>query len=309
MKDLKVVFMGTPFFSVQILSALIQNTQVVLAVTAPDALVGRKKVLTACPVKELALSHKIEVFSPIKIRDDYTRIKELEPDIIITCAYGQIISEEILDIPRLGCVNIHASLLPKYRGGAPIHHALMNGDAETGITLMYMDKGMDSGDIITQESLIIEPGDNLETLSNKLSLLGTEMIIRELPSIINGTNQRIKQDSEKVVFSPIIKREHEKIDFNKSNATIINLIRALSPAPYPYFMLDGVPCKIVEAEKINANGKVGTITEVGKDYFIIMAANGGVKITKIKPFGKNIMTVNDFFNGTKKEGLIGKEVN
>ena len=308
MKKLRVVFMGTPEFSVPILSTLIQHTDVALVVTAPDALVGRKKVLTSPPVKELALSHNLEVFAPFKIRDDYERIKEINPDIIITCAYGQIISQEILDIPRLGCVNIHASLLPKYRGGAPIHYAIMNGDEKTGITLMYMDKGMDSGDIITQEAVTIEPNDNLETLSNKLSLLGAKMVIRELPKIISGTNERKVQDASAVVFSPIIKRADEKLNFNKSSAEIINLIRALSPAPYPYFIMDEVEYKVVEAQITEASGKVSTITEVGKDYFVIMSSNGGIKITKIKPFGKNIMSVKDYFNGIKKETLIGKEV-
>ena len=144
MKDLKVIFMGTPLFSVPILEKLIINTNVVGVVTSPDAYVGRKKILTPCPVKKCALEHGIKVYSPIKIRDDYEFLKELNPDIIITCAYGQIVPKGVLDIPRLGCVNIHASLLPKYRGGAPIHYAIMNGDEYTGITLMYMDVGMDS---------------------------------------------------------------------------------------------------------------------------------------------------------------------
>jgi len=308
MKDLKVIFMGTPVFSVPILTELIANCNVIMVVSAPDAFIGRKKILTPCPIKKLALAHGIKVFTPEKIRTNYEPLKEANPDIIITCAYGQIVPQEVLDIPRLGCINIHASLLPKYRGGAPIHHAIMNGDSETGITLMYMDKGMDTGDIIKKEVVSIEPNDMLDTLSNKLSALGAKIIIEELPNIINGTNERIKQNDEEATVANLIKREHEHLDFSKTKEEVYNLIRALSPRPYPYFIVDGLEYKIVEARKTDATGKVGTIIEVAKDYFVIMCANGGIKVTKIKPFGKTIMLVSDYFNGFKKETLVGKEV-
>ena len=301
--------MGTPKFSVPILENLIKNYNVELVVTSPDAYIGRKKILTPCPVKELALKHNLEVFSPVKIREDFKVIKELKPDIIITCAYGQIITEEILKIPKHGCINIHASLLPKYRGGAPIHHALINGDKETGITLMYMDKGMDSGDMIVKEYVKIEEHDNIQTLSEKLSLLGSEMIIKHLPSIIGGTCERTVQNVDEVSFAGIIKREHELIDFHKTQEEVYNLFRVLSPAPLPYFKIDGMEYKIAECEKVDAKGKVSTIVETQKESLTIMCADGGLKITKIKPFGKNIMRVKDYFNGIKKESLLGKEVN
>lgn len=307
MKDLKVVFMGTPLFSVPILEKLIINTNVVGVVTSPDAYVGRKKILTPCPVKKCAMSHNIKVYSPVKIKDDYEFLMELDPDIIITCAYGQIVPKGVLDIPRLGCVNIHASLLPKYRGGAPIHYAIMNGDKYSGITLMYMDVGMDSGDIIVSKKVLIEDNDNLESLSNKLSLLGSEMIIEYLPSIINGTNERIKQNEDEVTFSPIIKREDEHLDFNQEAKNIYNKVRALSPAPLANFILDDLEYKIAECHIGDAFGDVSTIVAEDKKSFTIMAKDKGIVVTKIKPMGKNIMSVADFKNGYH-DVLVGKVI-
>lgn len=307
MKNLKVVFMGTPDFSVPILESLIKNTNVVGVVSAPDAYVGRHKVLTQSPVKKLALLNDIPVFTPNKIRIENDFIFELNPDIIITCAYGQIIPEDILNYPRLGCVNIHASLLPKYRGGAPIHYAILNNDKETGITLMYMDKGMDSGDIITQTSILIDVDDNIETLSNKLSILGRDMIIEELPNIINGTNKRIKQDEEKVTFSPIIKREDEHLNFNLDAINIYNKVRALSPSPLANFILDDVEYKIGKCEIVAADGNAGMIVSEDKKSFTIMANDKGIKVYEIKPNGKNLMKVSDFKNGYQKS-LVGKIV-
>lgn len=307
MKDLKVVFMGTPLFSVPILEKLILNTNVIGVVTSPDAYVGRKKVLTPCPVKECALKNNINVYSPLKIRDDYDFLKELNPDIIITCAYGQIVPKGVLDIPRLGCVNIHASLLPKYRGGAPIHYAIMNGDEYTGITLMYMDVGMDSGDIITSSRVKIEDGDDLESLSNKLSLLGAEMIIDNLPSIIDGTNSRIKQNEEEVTFCPIIKREDEHLNFNDSAVNIYNKVRALHPYPLANFILDDLEIKIDECQIVDGVGIPGTIISEDKRSFTIMAKDKAIMVTRIKPMGKNIMNVSDFKNGYH-DVLVGKVV-
>lgn len=308
MKKLKVIFMGTPLFSVPILKSLIENTNVILVVTSPDAYVGRKKILTPCPVKEVALEANIPIYSPLNIKESYQEIIDKQPDIIITCAYGQIIPKELIELPHLGCINIHASLLPKYRGGAPIHHAILNDEKETGITIMYMDEGMDSGDIISKQSIRIEETDNLEALSNKLSLLGKEMIIKELPLIINHKNNREKQNLNEVTYAPIIKREHERIDFNKTAKQVFDLVRALSPEPLAYFIIDNIDYKVVECNIVESKGKIGTITNVDKDSFTIMASDKGIRITKIKPKGKNIMTVRDFFNGYNKNNFINKEV-
>lgn len=307
MKDLKVVFMGSPSFSVPVLEELNKNVNVVGVVTAPDAYVGRKKVLTMCPVKEKAVGLGLKVYSPIKLRSDFEFIKELNPDMIITCAYGQILSEEILNIPKLGCFNLHGSLLPKYRGGAPIHYALLNGDEKTGITLMYMDKGMDSGDMIAKEEIKIEDNDNIESLTNKLSIIASKMIIKYLPSLIDGTNNRVKQDISKVTFSPIITREDEHLDFNVTAREIFNRYRMLSPNPLPNIKIDGIEYKISECKIVDASGKVSTVVSKDKNSFTIMAKDKGIMVSKIKPIGKNIMDVKDFFNGYHDE-IVGKEV-
>ena len=307
MKDLNVLFMGSPLFSVPVLEELNKNVNVVGVVTAPDAYVGRKKVLTMCPVKEKAIGLGLKVYSPIKLRSDFEFIKELNPDMIITCAYGQILSEEILNIPKLGCFNLHGSLLPKYRGGAPIHYALLNGDEKTGITLMYMDKGMDSGDMIAKEEIKIEDNDNIESLTNKLSIIASKMIIKYLPSLIDGTNNREKQDSSKVTFSPIITRKDEHLDFNVTAREIFNKYRMLSPNPLPNIKIDDIEYKIAECKIVDASGKVSTVVNKDKNSFTIMAKDKGIMVSKIKPIGKNIMNVRDFFNGYHEE-IIGKEV-
>lgn len=307
MKDLNVLFMGSPSFSVSVLEELNKNVNIVGVVTTPDAYVGRKKVLTMCPVKEKAIGLGLKVYSPIKLRSDFEFIKELNPDMIITCAYGQILSEEILNIPKLGCFNLHGSLLPKYRGGAPIHYALLNGDEKTGITLMYMDKGMDSGDMIAKEEIKIEDNDNIESLTNKLSIIASKMIIKYLPSLIDGTNNREKQDSSKVTFSPIITRKDEHLDFNVTAREIFNKYRMLSPNPLPNIKIDDIEYKIAECKIVDASGKVSTVVNKDKNSFTIMAKDKGIMVSKIKPIGKNIMNVRDFFNGYHEE-IIGKEV-
>ena len=307
MKDLKVIFMGTPLFSVPILKELIKNTNVIGVVTAPDAYIGRKKILTPCEIKKIALENNIKVFSPVKLRLEYNDIINLKPDIIITCAYGQIVPKEVLDAPKLGCINIHASLLPKYRGASPIYSAILNGEKETGITLMYMAEGLDTGDIIKAEKIRIDDNDNMETLSNKLSELASKMIIDNLPSLINGTNERVKQDDTKSTYVGLIKREDEHINFNIDAKDVYNKFRALSPSPLANFILDDVEYKIGACEVVDVLGKASTIIAEDKDSFTIGCQNKSIKITKIKPLGKNLMSVKDFKNGYHSV-LIGKVV-
>lgn len=304
MDKLKVVFMGTPLFSVNVLNALADNYDVVLVVTSPDAYVGRKKVLTPCPVKRRAIELGIPVSSPVKVCADYEDILNAKPDVIITCAYGQIVSKEILDIPKYGCINIHASLLPKYRGGAPIHYALINGEEETGVTLMYMDEGMDTGDMLVSERIKIEDNDNIEILSDKLSVLGSKMIVNYLEDIINGKIVGLKQDNDKATFARIIKRSDEHLYFNVSNRDVYNKFRALSPNPLPNFIMDDAEFKIAECQLCDEEGNASEIISEGKDYFVIGCASGSIKVTKIKPSGKNIMSVKDFKNGYGN--LLGK---
>ena len=308
MKDKKVIFMGTPDFAVPILEMLIENTKVVLVVTQPDKEVGRKKEIKYTPVKELAIKNNIEVFQPIKIKEDYKYILEKEPNIIITCAYGQIIPNELIETPQYKAINVHASLLPKLRGGAPIHHAIIDDYEKTGITIMYMSSKMDAGDIISQKEIKIEEKDNVGVLHDKLSKIGTELLKETLPTIFENKNERIKQDENKVTFGYNITREEEKIDFNKTAKQVYNQIRGLNPFPLAYAILNGEETKIIEA-KINdsTSGNTGQITNITKESIIVKCKDKSIEITKIKPFGKRIMEVKEYLNGVKKETLINKE--
>lgn len=307
MKKLKVVFMGTPEFAVPVLEKLIENTDVVLVVTQPDAFVGRKKVLTSCPVKLKALENNIEVFSPNKIREDYKRILEVNPDIIITCAYGQIIPKILLDLPKYKCINVHASLLPKYRGGAPIHASILNDDAYTGITIMYMAEGMDDGNIIKQESIKILDEDNIDTLSSKLSELGALLLIRTLPSILDETCGSIKQNESEVTFAYTIKREDEKIDFNNNYRDIYNKVRALLDRSY--FILNGIEYKVVKVRYEDKKNEIGVVNNIYKDGIGIGCKDGEVVITEFIPSGKKQMLVSSYLNGVDKKRLVGVQVN
>lgn len=308
MKNKKVIFMGTPEFAVPILQMLIENTEVILVVTQPDKEVGRKKEKKSSPIKELANKNNIETFQPIKIKEDYKYILEKNPDIIITCAYGQIIPNELIETPKYGAINVHASLLPKLRGGAPIHHAIIDGYKKTGITIMYMSSKMDAGDIISQKEITINDKDNVGTLHDKLSKIGTELLKETLPLIFEQKNERIKQNEEEVTFGYNITREEEKIDFNKTAEQVYNQIRGLNPFPLAYAILNEEETKIIEAN-INEKtiGKVGKITEITKNSIIVKCKDKSIEITKIKPFGKRIMEVKDYLNGIKKEALINKE--
>lgn len=307
MKDLKVIFMGTPEFSVPVLKTLIENTDVRLVVTQPDAYVGRKKILTPSPIKKLALENNIEVFTPNKIKEDYDKILKTECDIIITCAYGQIIPKILLDYPKYKCINVHASLLPKYRGGAPIHASIINGDDVTGITIMYMAEGMDDGNIIKQESIKIEEKDNINTLSDKLSYLGANLLIRTLPSILDGTCDNIKQDNNLVTFAYIIKRKDELIDFNKNYKDIYNKVRALYNRSY--FIMNNIEYKIVKIRYEKEKSNINIINHIYKDGIGIGCLDGEVVVTEFIPSGKKQMLVSSYLNGIKKEELIGVKIN
>lgn len=308
MKNLKVIFMGTPIFAVPILESLIENTNVIMVVSQPDREKDRKGNYLFTPIKKLALEHDIEVFQPIKIKEEYQKIIDANPDIIITCAYGQIIPPELLEYPKYGCINVHGSLLPKLRGGAPIHHAIINGDKETGITIMYMDRKMDSGDIISQKKISIEDNENLDTLYEKMSYLGKELLIETLPSIINGTNKRIKQKPEEVTFGLNITKEEEKINFNNTSKNIHNLIRGLSSVPGAYCYLDEKRLKVYESFLTNIKSKhlPGTIENITKDGIYISTIDNLIRITDIKIEGKKRCVVSEFINGIKIKEYIGK---
>ena len=307
---MRIVFMGTPDFAVNVLQGLIDNygDEVVGVVSQPDKLVGRHQVLTNTPVKELALKYNIPVVQPVKIREEYDCVLEFEPDIIVTCAYGQIIPKEIIDYPKYGCINVHASLLPKLRGGAPIHKAIIEGYDKTGVTIMYMDVGMDTGDMISKAEIPILDSDNLESIHDKLSVLGTDLLIKTLPSIFDGTNNREKQNEDEVTFAYNIKREEEHIDFGKTSREIFNLIRGLSPIPSANAIIDDNEMKIYSSSIIDGNykGDIGEIVDVNKKGIIVKTGDGVILLTSIKPFGKKRMDAYSYVNGVGKEKLIGK---
>lgn len=309
MNKIKVVFMGTPDFAVPVLEGLIENYEVVGVVSQPDKRVGRKQELVNTPIKEVALKHNILVFQPEKIKEDYEDILKLNPDIIVTCAYGQIIPSAILDYPRLGCINVHASLLPKLRGGAPIHKAIIDGYSKTGITIMYMDKKMDNGDIISTSETEILDSDNLESLHDRLSIMGRDLLLQTMPSIINGTNKRIKQNEEEVTYAYNIKREEEHIDLSKTRREVFNQIRGLSPVPGANLLVDGDEFKIYRAEiseRKFTNKEIGEVTGLYKEGIGVMTQDGEIILTDIKPFGKKRMSASSYINGLRDKSLIGK---
>ena len=306
---INIVYMGTPDFSVGPLEKLNEKYNVLAVVTQPDKEVGRKREIKFSPVKEFAIKNNIKVLQPEKIREDYDEIINLNPDIIITCAYGQIVPKKLLDCPKYGCINIHASLLPKLRGGAPIHKAIINGYDKTGVTIMYMDEKMDSGDIIYQEEVKIEENDNAGTLFDKLSVIGSNMIIKILPDIIDNKITRVKQNEEEVTYAYNITREEEKIDFNKNTKDVYNQIRGLYPWPVGYTTFEDKKVKIYMS-KIGASdkkGKPGEIINVYSDSLGVKTIDGEILITSLQFEGKRRVDVKDYLNGIQnKNELLGK---
>lgn len=300
--------MGTPDFAVPILETLIQNTNVVLVVSQPDKKVGRKQILTKTPIHEVADKYGISVFQPEKIRNDYERILEVKPDIIITCAYGQIIPKVLLDLPRLGCINVHASLLPKLRGGAPLHHAIIDGLDKTGVTIMYMDEAMDTGDIISTISYDIKSSDTTEDIHDTLRELGAKLLIDTLPSIVLGTNRRIKQNETEATYGYNITREEEHIDFNKRGILIDRLVRGLYSWPLANTIIGDTEYKIVAGYFVKGKGNPGMISDISKKVLGIGCLDGTYYVTKIKPAGKKIMDIKDFLNGIDIEEFKSRSI-
>jgi methionyl-tRNA formyltransferase len=298
--------MGTPEFAVPVLEGLIENTNVIMVVTQPDKEVGRHHELAPTPIKKVAIEHNVPVYQPKKIRNEYEPIVNAGADIIITCAYGQIIPEEILNAPRLGCINVHASLLPRLRGGAPLHHALIDGEEKTGITIMYMDKKMDTGDIIATKEYIIKDNDNVGTIHDILSPMGKELLLETIPSIIEGTNSRTPQNHDEATFAWNITREEEHIDFNRPAKEIYNQVRGLYPWPKANVIIDEVEVKVLECyiSDIDSKFSSGTICDIKKDAIGICTKDKVVYITKVKPFGKKEMAALDYINGLDKERIL-----
>ncbi|MCT8139775.1 methionyl-tRNA formyltransferase [Anaerobacillus sp. CMMVII] len=308
---MRVVFMGTPDFSVPVLKRLIEDGyEIVGVVTQPDRPKGRKKELTPPPVKVEALKHGLEIIQPEKLKrtEDLQQVLDLQPDLVVTAAFGQILPKQLLDTPKYGCINVHASLLPEYRGGAPIHQAIIDGKAETGITIMYMVEKLDAGDILTQAKVDIVEEDHVGTLHNKLSVIGAELLSHTIPNLVAGKITPIKQDDEKVTFAPNISREKEKINWNNGGVSIYNQIRGLHPWPVAYTLFQEQPLKIWWAEKVvkQTDGLPGTIVSIEKDGFIVSTGDEtSIKITDLQPSGKKRMTAEQFLRGAGGDLTVG----
>lgn len=310
MNNLKVIFIGTPEFSLPVLEGLNSKYNVVMVVCQPDK-PSNRGVVQYSPVKDFAIKNNIKVFQPVNVKNEYHEILSEKPDLIVTCAYGQIIPKEILDYPKYGCINVHASLLPKLRGGAPIHRAIIEGHKETGITIMKMKEKMDAGDIISQVKTEILDDDTVGTLHDKLSVLARDLLLSTIPNIISGNINLVRQNEEEATFAWNIKREDEKIDFSKTTREIYNQIRGLNPWPGAYAILSGRIIKIWASRYgdkfFNEEVLNGQIVELYKDGIGVKTSNGEIIITELQLEGKRRMLANEFMNGVvNKELLVGR---
>ncbi|WP_163653918.1 methionyl-tRNA formyltransferase [Listeria sp. PSOL-1] len=298
----KIIFMGTPEFAVPVLEQIAAEYEVIAVVTQPDRPVGRKRILTPPPVKEAAEKLGFPVYQPEKLRTstELTELIQLDSDLLITAAYGQILPKSLLEAPRFGAINVHASLLPEYRGGAPVHYAVMDGKKETGVTIMYMVEKLDAGDMIAKESLPITDQDDTGTMFTKLSLLGAELLMSTLPKFFNDEITAEKQDPEKVTFARNISREQEKINWQKDAREIFNQIRGLSPWPVAYTTLDAKPFKIWQAKltEETKEGEPGTFVSLGKNRFgVLTGDNKIIELLVIQPAGKPKMEAASYMQG------------
>lgn len=301
-----VVFMGTPEFAVPILQSLIDNPEydVQAVLTQPDHHIGRKRTLHQSPVKELAEQYNIEVLQPAKLSKspEMEKIISLQPDLMITAAYGQFLPTKLLAAAKIAAINVHGSLLPKYRGGAPIQYSIINGDKETGVSIMYMVKKMDAGDIISQRSIPIEDTDDSGTMFKKLSLLGRDLLLETLPKLISGNVNPVAQDPDNVVFSPNITSEQEQIDFRLPAHLIDAKVRGLRPAPLGNMVIDGLRTKIYDVTPLEEKTDLepGKVVRVTKHQLVIAAGDGTTyQINKLKPAGKKAMDITSYLNGHK----------
>ena len=308
---MKIIFMGTPDFSKESLEAIYNAGHEILAVvTNPDRPKGRGMKLVASPVKEYAMSKELKIYQPEKIRKNIEfieEIKQLNPDIICVVAYGKILPAEILEIPRLGCINVHASLLPKYRGAAPIQWSVINGDKTTGITTMYMDVGMDTGDMILKEEVEIGPNETTGELWERLSKIGGKLLVETLEQIEDGTAPRIPQSKE-FTMAPMLDKEMSKIDWDNKNAQEIkNLVRGLDPIMGTYSYLNGRKIKIWKVDVLplqakDSNIENGTVIKSeSKDGLFIKAKDGIIQVLEIQGENAKRMNIQDFLRGNNIE--------
>ena len=304
------MFMGTPDFAAVSLGALTDGGyDVISVVTQPDKKKGRGHKMSHTPVYDYAASHGIEIFQPENLKKENFEeiLKSQNPDIIVVAAYGKILPEYVLNYPKYGCINVHASLLPKYRGAAPIQRCIIDGEKKSGVTIMYMEKGLDTGDMLISEEVEITEEDNFETLHDKLAEIGKNVLLKALEMLENGTAKREKQDGEKSTYAYMIDKETAKIDFSKTAREVFNLTRGLYPYPKAQTLFDGKMMKICCAKPTNEkpSGKIGEIVRVEKNSFFVSCADYLLEVLKIQTEGKREMTVTDYLKGnTVEKGKI-----
>lgn len=300
MSELRIVFMGSPEFALPTLRALAQHYQVCGVVTQPDRPSGRGNRLTPPPVKALAQELGLPIIQPGRMKEPgvFEQIQSWEPDLIVVAAFGQILRQHVLDLPRLGCINVHASLLPRWRGASPIYASVLAGDITTGVTIMKMDAGIDTGDILTQQSMVIQSDDTTETLSNRLADLGAALLIETLPEYIDGRIRPKPQDELIATYAPMLKKEDGLLDFSKPAETLERQVRACQPWPGAYLEWKGELIKVSKAAVLPQSIAVGSRT-IHKKLPVIGTASGGLVLLEVQPPGKRPMSGRDFLNGTR----------
>ena len=307
-KDIRILFFGTPEISAFLLEKMLENKYNIIGLVAQeDKPVGRKGNIEPVPTKKVALKYNLPVFQYSKVSEHVDEIIKLQPDLILTLAFGQIISHDLLMVPKYGCLNLHASILPKYRGAAPIQYSLLNGDEETGISLMEMVDKMDAGRVFAIEKVKINLEDNFSSLVEKLKIASFDCVEKYLDAYLNNELEGIEQNENNVTFTKKIKEEDEIINFDGDAETIFNKIRALSLIPGAHFTFNGLKYKVLKSEVVNNNSQEipGTIIEYNKKNFIIKCSKNALKINLIQKQGKKVMNFSDFYNGNAKEFKIG----
>lgn len=301
---MRIVYMGTPDFAVEALEVLAASHEVVAVVSQPDKPKGRKMELAMPPVKETAMKYNIPVYQPVKVKNNtefLETLKGINPDVIVVVAFGQLLPKEILELPKYGCINIHASLLPKYRGAAPIQWAVIDGEEETGVTTMLMDEGLDTGDILEQKTIRLAEEETGGSLFDKLAKLGGELILSTLEGLENNTITPVSQRQESSNYAKMLTKELGNLDFHKDAASLERLIRGLNPWPSAYTHWNGKTLKIwkamvVESECMSENS-IGTVVHVSKDSFVIQTKEGGLCVQELQLEGKKRMDCGTFLRG------------
>lgn len=301
-KEARLMFMGTPEISARVFERMIlDGYNFVGLISQPDKPIGRKNEIEVSPTKKIALKYGIPVFQPQKIRLEFEFARDLKPDLIVTFAYGQIVPQGLLDIPTLGCINLHGSLLPKLRGASPVQFSLITGEKKTGVTLMRMLKEMDAGEMYGKKEVVISEEDNATTLFDKISIVAGDLILELLPDFLEGRITGIPQNTDEVTFAPMIKPEQEKLSFDLPIKNLIGWIRGLSEKPGGYFLLNGKKFKVYKAKVFDnkVTGQIGEIIEADKNGLIVQTKDGRISLLEIQLEGKKKMDYKTFVNGSK----------